>query len=371
MAKVQIQNYTFNAAAKTVTFTDYASIRLDSVLLITNVTFSNIIIYQFNVSTLGGTVATNVLTLTYNTAAMSNTDKLQIWYQDGNNQAVTVADGADVAEGSTTDAAVSTDTTGTISGKLRGLVKLLAAWIGTLGQKTMANSAPVVIASDQSAVPISGTITATPTGTQDVNLKQVNGQTVDVGTGAAGTGTQRVTTSTDSTVQVVGNVAHDGIDSGNPVKVGNKAIAFGANPTAVASGDRTDAYANVAGIQFVLGGHPNIITFEAAYTSAQTDASIVTISTGNKIVVTEVEALCDNANTVNVGVRVGFGTASTPTTTGVVLTHPGIAPGSGVVRGNGSGILGVGADNEDLRVTSQVPTGGSLRILVSYFTIAV
>lgn len=40
--------------------------------------------------------------------------------------AATVADGADVALGATTDAAVSTDTTGTVSGKLRGIVKILA-----------------------------------------------------------------------------------------------------------------------------------------------------------------------------------------------------------------------------------------------------
>lgn len=39
----------------------------------------------------------------------------------------TVADGANVVEGATTDAAVSTDTTGTISAKLRGLVKILAS----------------------------------------------------------------------------------------------------------------------------------------------------------------------------------------------------------------------------------------------------
>ena len=37
-----------------------------------------------------------------------------------------IVDGADVTQGTTTDAAVSTDTTGTISGKLRGIVKLLA-----------------------------------------------------------------------------------------------------------------------------------------------------------------------------------------------------------------------------------------------------
>lgn len=79
--KLQVTNYTFDKTAKTVTFTDYETIRLDSVLLITNVT-DNIIIYNFADPLLGGTVATNVLTLTYNTSAMDNADKLQIFYDD-------------------------------------------------------------------------------------------------------------------------------------------------------------------------------------------------------------------------------------------------------------------------------------------------
>lgn len=44
--------------------------------------------------------------------------------------AVTIDDGADVALGATTDAAVTTNTTGTVSGKLRGLVAILAdVWV--------------------------------------------------------------------------------------------------------------------------------------------------------------------------------------------------------------------------------------------------
>lgn len=77
--KQTIKNYSFNKTAKTVTFTDFSSISLDRVFLITNVT-SNTIIYQFNGTGLGGAVSTNVLTLTYDTSAMSNTDKLQIIY---------------------------------------------------------------------------------------------------------------------------------------------------------------------------------------------------------------------------------------------------------------------------------------------------
>lgn len=44
----------------------------------------------------------------------------------GGKQAVTIADGDDVAEGSTTDAGVTGDTAGTVSAKLRGLNKELA-----------------------------------------------------------------------------------------------------------------------------------------------------------------------------------------------------------------------------------------------------
>lgn len=79
--KLQITNYTFNKTAKQVTFTDYTTIRLDSILLITNVT-DNVIIYNFADPLLGGTVATNVLTLTYDTSGMDNADKLQIFYDD-------------------------------------------------------------------------------------------------------------------------------------------------------------------------------------------------------------------------------------------------------------------------------------------------
>ena len=168
---------------------------------------------------------------------------------------------------------------------------------------------------------------------------------------------------------VAGTVAHDGVDSGNPLKVGYKAIAHGTNPTAVAANDRSDAYCNRAGVPWVIGGHPNIVTVEAAYTGAQTNVAIVTVAAGLKLVVTQIQATCDESNTVGVGLRVGFATATTPTTTGVVLTHPGMVPGSILSRGDGSGILGVGADDEDLRITSEVPTGGSLRILVSYYTI--
>lgn len=167
---------------------------------------------------------------------------------------------------------------------------------------------------------------------------------------------------------VQGDTAHDGVDAGNPVKVGGVAVSHSASPTAVAAADRTRWIFNRDGVPFVIGGHPNVVTLRANYTTAQTNAAIITVASG-KIVVTECSVLVDNACSVDVQVRIGFAAATTPTTTGVVLTHPGIAAGSGVVRGNGSGVLGVGADGEDLRITSEVPTGGSIDVLVTYFEI--
>ena len=89
---------------------------------------------------------------------------------------------------------------------------------------------------------------------------------------------------------IAGDIAHDAADSGNPLKIVAKAVAHGANPTAVAAADRTDLYANRHGILFVIGGHPNIVTLRVNYTAAQTNAAIVTIAGGLKIVVTRISA---------------------------------------------------------------------------------
>lgn len=185
-------------------------------------------------------------------------------------------------------------------------------------------------------------------------------------------------TASNLNAQVVGTVAHDSGDSGNPVKIGYKAIAYGASPTAVTANDRTDAYANRHGVPFVIGGHPNILTRSAVVADAdgaQTDASLVgTISAGTKVAVTEILVKASNANSVNVNVRVGFGTANVPTpalagTAGLLLDEYAIPPGGGSGRGNGTAVIGIGADGAELRLTCGDPTGGHLTVTFSYFEI--
>ena len=115
----------------------------------------------------------------------------------------------------------------------------------------------------------------------------------------------------------------------------------------------------------VTAHNTNIITRRDNYTAAQTDTAIVTISGGSKIVVLACTVAADKANTVDVAVRVGFGAANTPTGAGVYLSHPGIAAGGGIRE---AGAV-VGADGEDLRITCEVPTTGSIDVVTKYYVV--
>ena len=78
--------YTFNPAARTITLGVINSggreitPNLGQLLLITNVT-RNIMLYNFADPTLGATLTGDVITLNYNTVAMSSTDVLQIFLE--------------------------------------------------------------------------------------------------------------------------------------------------------------------------------------------------------------------------------------------------------------------------------------------------
>ncbi len=240
--------------------------------------------------------------------------------------------------------------------------------VPALGQALAAASVPVVLTAAQVSTltppaAITGFATAAKQDTAQTTLSSVDGKLPNLVS-------SRVPVDGSGVTQPVGgDVAHDGVDAGNPVKIGAVAVAFGASPAAVAASDRTNLLANRHGIVFSLGGHPNVITRRDNYTSSQTDTALVSVSAGSKMVVTRVSVLASNANSVDVSVRIGFGTANTPTGAGVVLSHPGVAKGSGVVEGSGGAVLGVGADDEELRITCGAPTGGSIDVVTTYFII--
>lgn len=236
------------------------------------------------------------------------------------------------------------------------------------------------------SITVDGTVTANlAAGTN--NIGDVDVLTVPAPLSTTGGGTEaaalRVTLANDSTgtMAVYGDVAHDAIDSGgkNPVKIGGYATNFGTNPTTVGNGDRTHINANRQGMLWTIGGHPNLQSAEYITTAAQTDDTILpAISAGTRYIIMGITVIASAANSVNTSVRIGFGTASVPAqgasgadaVTKVVLSHPNIPPGSGFSKGYASSVVGVGGDDEELRITCSVPTGGSIVVQVDYFTIS-
>jgi hypothetical protein len=96
----------------------------------------------------------------------------------GGGGAVTIADGANVVEGALADAAIITDTTGTINGKLRGLVKIFAdIWdsVNHLFRVSIAAALPAgtnvighVITDTGSTTAVTGTVTVSGTVTANI-----------------------------------------------------------------------------------------------------------------------------------------------------------------------------------------------------------
>lgn len=137
---------------------------------------------------------------------------------NGGGGAVTAANASYAAGFSPDLGNSSTDTSATASvyGKLLKLLTLLPA---SLGQKTMAASLAVVLASDQSAIPVvqSGTWTVQPGNTANTTAWKVDGSAVTQpvsGTVTANAGT--------GTMAVAGSVASGGAP-GSPVTIGARA----------------------------------------------------------------------------------------------------------------------------------------------------
>lgn len=132
---------------------------------------------------------------------------------------------------------------------------------------------------------------------------------------------------------------------------------------------------------YVIGGHQDVITrsvYISAATGAQTNTDIIgAIGTSTRVVVTAIAVTVDSATTASggVAVKLGFGASSIPAdnatgVAGVLLDHKGIAAGSGIVVGNGGGILGIGAAGEELRLTCESPTSGGISVTFTYYTIS-
>lgn len=99
-----------------------------------------------------------------------------------------------------------------------------------------------------------------------INLRNVAG--TEIGTSGAPV---RVDPTNATPMQIVGNVAHDAADSGNPIKVGG--IAYISDPSVVSGVDRVNAFFSTLGKQVVLPGAIGPALYQGALTSSITNTT--------------------------------------------------------------------------------------------------
>jgi len=98
-----------------------------------------------------------------------------------------------------------------------------------------------------------------------------------------------------------GDVAHDSADSGNPIKVGGKAVNMdGTAPgTAVAENDRANFICDTYGRQCVETVHPNFGSAAANYGSAQTNTEVIAApGAGLSLYITDIILSTDTAGSI-------------------------------------------------------------------------
>lgn len=228
----------------------------------------------------------------------------------------------------------------------------------TLGQKVMASSFPVVLASDHSNIPVNianddvGLATAAkqdtiitntatvatavggvigfngiagPAGAYSIGGTETGGTFREIRVDSSGHPQIDVLTLPDVTQATAsnlknepdGNKAHDDTDTGNPIKIGGKASV--PYPSAVASGDRTDAWFDTEGRLHV--DHSKVTTWENPSPSSAGWQTGITPSSGKAIVIKFVHMTNDGSGNTYAAVR--FQSTAQPMFQGVLHANGG------------------------------------------------
>jgi hypothetical protein len=168
------------------------------------------------------------------------------------------------------------------------------------GQTTMANSVPVVIASDQTPIGITG----------PVNVAQFGGNPVVTGVGPAGPGIPRVTVSNDSVVGLTGPVGITGpitANQGTPAVIANSwpiEITNGATGPAAVKGASTVALATDPAL--VVTTNTSVVSNIPAQTLVNASSSLI-------LAANTARRECTVANTGTTAIYLGLGQIPTIT----------------------------------------------------------
>jgi hypothetical protein len=166
----------------------------------------------------------------------------------------------------------------------------------------------------------------------DVDVLTLGGQTPAFGSGANGATVLRTALATDSP-GVIPLIAHDGADSGDPLKTGGRAVAGLSGLTLVAAADRTDSLYGVDGAQYVRPhcGLEDIVTGNATNTDGTSTSCIASSGAGVKTYLTSVVLCNTSATAITVDIKDGSTTKVSlplPAGSGCIFNPPIPIPGT-------------------------------------------
>lgn len=173
---------------------------------------------------------------------------------------------------------------------------------------------------------VQGNVAASVAGTVDVSARQidVSSRQIDVSAHGVVTAAGHVLVSGDGSFVVVGNVASDAADAGNPVKIGG-IVVVSANPTSAAASDRVNASFDKVGRQVVVNQQPRELVVQAFVTVESANRTI--LASGGAAIFQDITHLSlTNAAATAVTVYVFQTSAGTP-----VMAFN-LAAGGGVVN---------------------------------------
>lgn len=273
-----------------------------------------------------------------------------VWGPDG------IGNDTDVASGKPLPVQLRASTGQTLSDTTGLLIS--TTQLSTLGQTTASASQPVVIASDQSAVAVKAALNAlvdgadvtfgakadaksTATDTTAITAMQVLKQ---ISASVQAPPSQAVTNAGTFAVQsaVAGDITHDSVDSGNPVKQGFKATTALSGLTLVSSADRTDAFAGVDGVQIVRP-HCNledIVSGNSTNTDGTSTQCIAAQSAGIKTYLTSIVLCNTSATAITVDIKDGSTVKTSlplPAGSGCIYNPPVPIPGTAATAWNFDG----------------------------------
>ncbi len=202
--------------------------------------------------------------------------------------------------------------------------------IDTRTESTNSNHRQVIVIGDPSTN--AGVAPVDATGGLTVSLAAAS-------PGIIATGSQASPSASYLSTVAAGDIANDAVDSGNPVKIGSKAVAGQSTVTLVAASDRVENHAGLDGVKLVRPhcGLEDIVTGNATNTDGTSTSCIASSGAGVKTYLTSIVLCNTSATAITVDIKDGASTKVSlplPAGSGCVFNPPVPIPGTAATAWN-------------------------------------